>query len=406
MQVDNVELDEEQQEIARHNALMARYQAQRGRVCNHYYCGRRVCIFWEDGMPATDGLTGPNRAIDPQRMTGPNAIPTTYRSHPDTDSDNSADSYRTTSLSDNDSESENQMALSEASKKAGRARGIARKLAAVRFSCFGRSCSAEDGEEQRHEPARSPRSTPRAANAPESPLAPVYPPMSIPRPTQQSMPVMGAVSPPMTISRPVERSMATMGPVYSPISVPRPAQRSMPAPEPVESPVIRRQHSIESFTGGQDWGYAPNPNYSQYPPGQGEDWGYVPNPNYSQPSYAARGSGFDSPTVTTPPSRPPAPPLIRDAPRSNPQFLAGALTPPLRRPETAYTPQQLREGIIHSMTVINVNELPNNNPNISSFHVTTHQIGDVARREMEMGLDRMRTAGGRVEDHESYHDGQ
>lgn len=138
MQVDHVELDEEQQEIARHNALMARYQAQRGRVCNHYYCGRQVCIFWEDGMPATDGprLTGPSRVIEPQRMTGPNAIQTSYRTHPDTDSDNSADSYRTSSLSGNDSNSENQMALSEASKKAGPARGIARKLAAVNLSCI------------------------------------------------------------------------------------------------------------------------------------------------------------------------------------------------------------------------------------------------------------------------------
>jgi hypothetical protein len=138
MLVDHVEMDEEQEEIARRNAQMARYQAQRGRVCNHYYCGRQVCIFWENGMPATNAPrpTGPSRVIEPQRMTGPNAIPTSYRIHPDTDSDNSADSYRTPSLSDNDSDSENQMALSEPSKKGGRARGIARKLAAVKFSCM------------------------------------------------------------------------------------------------------------------------------------------------------------------------------------------------------------------------------------------------------------------------------
>lgn len=184
--------------------------------------------------------------------------------------------------------------------------------------------------------------------------------MSIPRPTQQSMPVMG--------------------PVYPPMVVPRPAQRPMPAPRPVESPVIRRQHSAESLPGGLDWGYAANPNYSPYPPGSGQDWGYAPNPHYPQSSHAARGSVFHGATVTAPPSRPPAPPLTREAPRSSPQFHAGAPTPPLRRPETAYTPQQLRDGVIHSMTVINVNELPNNNPNISSFHVTTHQIGDVARR--------------------------
>ncbi|KAI5848537.1 hypothetical protein DFP73DRAFT_524815 [Morchella snyderi] len=347
MLVDHVELTEEEKEIARHNAQMAQYQAQRGRVCTHYYCGRQVCIFWENGMPATNvpHLLGPSRVFEPQRMTGPNAIPTSYRINPDTDSDNSADSYRTPSLSDNDSESENQMAVSEASKKGGRARGI------VRFNGSGSS----DDEEQEPEPARSPRSAPRLAGPSQPTTGPVYPPMAVPRPVEHSLPALGQIYPSMSVPTPGEHSMPTMGPGYPPMGVPRPAPRA------VEPPVFRRQLSAESFPGGSDWGYAPNPNYSQ-----------------STEEVSSSGSG-DAIAATLPP-RSPTPPLSSEAPMSNRQLLAGAPSPPFTRPATVYTPQQLRDGVIHSMTVININELPNDNPNISSFHVTTHQIGDVARR--------------------------